>query len=245
MATRAVWSLAAVLALASPAQAESCRLALVLALDVSSSVDASEDHLQREGLARALVAPEVAQAFLAGEPVALYVFEWSGPYHQAALGSGWQMVRSEGDLVRVAATIAASRPDTGRITRTTAVGSALAYAAVALDSAPRCWARVVDIAGDGKSNHGHEPTLVYQLPQFNGVTVNALVVGGAQVNGGVRVNDGDLVTWFYANVLHGPGAFWVLANGYEDYERAMQDKLRRELELPLVSGIPTIHPSAG
>jgi hypothetical protein len=239
MASRAAWSsMALLLTLAVPAQAEDCRLALVLALDVSSSVDASEDHLQREGLARALVAPEVAQAFLASEPVALYVFEWSGPYHQVALGPGWQMVRSEGDLARIAATIAASRSDMRRVTRTTAMGSALVHAALALSEGPRCWARVVDIAGDGASNHGHEPALVYQLPQFDGVTVNALVVGGAQVNGGVRVNDGDLVAWFETDVLRGPGAFWILAEGYTDYERAMKAKLLRELGLPLVSGWP-------
>ena len=54
------------LGLASPAMAEGCRLALVLALDVSASVDGNEDRLQREGLARAPVSPEVVQAFLEG-----------------------------------------------------------------------------------------------------------------------------------------------------------------------------------
>ena len=56
MAIRAAWSLATLLGLASPALAEDCRLALVLALDVSGSVDAQEDLLQREGLAHALLA---------------------------------------------------------------------------------------------------------------------------------------------------------------------------------------------
>ncbi|MEL6103903.1 MAG: DUF1194 domain-containing protein, partial [Pseudomonadota bacterium] len=68
--------------LALPAWGD-CRLALLLALDVSSSVDMVEDDLQRGGLAAALVAPEVRAAFLAGpDPVALAVFEWSGRYNQ-------------------------------------------------------------------------------------------------------------------------------------------------------------------
>ena len=96
MATYAAWSLAMLLGLGSPALANDCRLALVLALDVSASVDSHEDRLQREGLARALVAPEVVRAFLAGAPVALYVFEWSGPLHQVTFPPGWQMAGSAG-----------------------------------------------------------------------------------------------------------------------------------------------------
>ena len=92
---------------AGSAAAEGCRLALVLALDISSSVDAEEDRLQREGLASALLAPEVAQAFLAGDPVALFAFEWSGSRVQAALLPGWVTVRSEAELRGAAAAIRA------------------------------------------------------------------------------------------------------------------------------------------
>ena len=115
MAGRAAWGLATLLALASPALAQECRLALVLALDVSSSVDRSEDRFQREGLARALMAPEVVRAFLAGAPVALYVFEWSGPFHHVTLPPGWQMVETEEDLTRIAAScVRAVRPSSGK-----------------------------------------------------------------------------------------------------------------------------------
>jgi Protein of unknown function (DUF1194) len=239
MAVRASWGVVALLELASPALAENCRLALVLALDVSSSVDAREDRLQREGLARALVAPQVVRAFLAGEPVALYVFEWSGPTHQVTFPLGWHLVDSEEDLVRIAVSFAGHpASDADLFSQTTAVGSALAYAATALKAGPNCWARTVDISGDGENNHGAEPAIVYGGQLFDGVTVNALVIGGSQHNGGLPGEDDDLTVWFEANVLHGPGAFWVLANGYEDYERAMKLKLLRELELPLVSGWP-------
>ena len=72
---RAACMVAALCGLASLARAQECRLTLVLALDVSASMDSEDDRLQRQGLAGALLAPEVVQAFLVGDPVALYVFQ--------------------------------------------------------------------------------------------------------------------------------------------------------------------------
>jgi hypothetical protein len=219
--------------------AENCRLALVLALDVSASVDAEEDRLQRLGLARALLTPEVAQGFLAGEAVALRVFEWSGPRLQEDTLPGWQMIRSEGDLARVARIIAESERVRWDYTHSpsTAVGAALLYAAEALRQSPRCAAQTIDISGDGESSDGISPAAVYASLPFEGVTVNALVVGGTLDDRGESLNDGDLVAWYHHEVLRGPGAFCMLADGYEDYERAMSLKLARELQQPLVSGI--------
>ena len=90
---------------AAPAAAQDCRLALALAIDVSSSVDAQEDALQRNGLAAALLAPEVQSAFFAApQPVALAVYEWSGRFNQA-LVVDWQEIDSPLALAAVAATI--------------------------------------------------------------------------------------------------------------------------------------------
>jgi Protein of unknown function (DUF1194) len=223
-------ALMAGLALASPAGAEGCRLALVLALDVSVSVDAEEDRLQREGLARALLAPEVARAFLAGDPVAVFAFEWSGAASQRALLAGWVLVEDGEDLVHVAEAIAGSERRVGP-SDFTAIGAALEFAGAALREAPECRARTVDVSGDGQINDGPRPAAVYAEPSWGGVTVNALVIGGAEDGPG-------LGAWFEANVLRGPGAFWLLADGYGDYERAMRAKLLRELEHTVVSGSP-------
>jgi hypothetical protein len=69
------------------------------------------------------------------------------------------------------------------------------------------------------------------------VTVNALVITMPEPRrtGWTRA---EVVAWFEEEVLHGPGAFLVEAEGYADYERAMAAKLLRELEMPLVSGWP-------
>lgn len=231
--------LAALLLLAaSGAQAQACRLALVLALDVSSSVDAEEDRLQREGLAAALVAPEVVRAALGGGPgngrVALHAFEWSGIRTQVPLLPGWRLVESEADLREVAAAVAGSRR--GTVALPTAVGNALGFAASLLRDGPPCGRRTVDVAGDGVANEGVEPAAAYRIFPFEGVTVNALVVGDAR-SAESRELTRRTVAWFQTEVLRGPGAFSLVADGYADYERAMRLKLVREMELPAVSGV--------
>jgi hypothetical protein len=223
--------------MAAPAVAQECRLALVLALDVSASVDSSEHRLQREGLARALLAPEVMDAFLAGGQVFLHIFEWSAPSAQVAISPGWQLIDSRDDLVSLAGLLMVHSPTGSPHGRhSTAVGAALAYAAKELQGMEGCEARTVDISGDGENSDGFGPQVAYALYSFEGVTVNALAVGGTLDSRGHPQNAGDLIAWFRAEVLHGPGAFCMLADDYEDYERAMTEKLVRELEPPLVSG---------
>ena len=230
MVPGAAWCLGALLGAASTATAEDCRLALVLALDVSSSVDSREHRLQREGLAHALLTSEVVRAFLAADPVALYIFEWNSPSTQAPLPPGWQIIRSEADLASVSATLTTlARGGRHDPHHSTALGAALAFAAEALQEGPDCRARTVDVSGDGVSNHGISPASVFDLYPFDAVTVNALVIGGAG-------NDETLEAWFRSEVLHGPSAFAVVARGYEDYARTMEAKLLRELEHSTVSG---------
>ena len=97
-------------ALAGPAAAQDCRLALSLGLDVSSSVSTSEYRLQADGLAAALTDPAVAEAFLMspGARVALHVFEWSGTEQQRVV-LGWSWIEGPADLERVAAMLRATR----------------------------------------------------------------------------------------------------------------------------------------
>jgi hypothetical protein len=229
--------LAVLLFIAAPAPAEECRLALVLALDASASVDQHEYDLQRQGLARALLDEEIARLFLAGPPVVVHAFEWASPSMQAPLTSGWLVVRSMDDLLRFARVLSSHpRLDSPITQRTTAVGDALAYAAAALEGAPACAARTLDVSGDGQSNAGVAPRQVYATGQFAGVTVNALVIVGADLSSNFPGADGRLIAWFRSNVLHGRGAFLVAADGFRDFERAMREKLLRELETPTVSG---------
>jgi len=205
------------------AGADGCRLALVLALDVSASVDAQEDALQRGGLARALIAPEVEEAFLAeGAPVWLTVFEWSGP--RTATGVlDWLEIASPEDLQLAAAAIAGSKRS--RDDMPTALGYALGYAAGRFQHGPDCDAQTVDVSGDGRNNEGFPPTSAYGAFPFDGVTVNGLAIAGGE---------SGIADYYRDEMIRGPGAFVIVADGFDDYERAMRAKLLRELRGPVI-----------
>jgi len=214
-------------------EVQACRMALVLALDVSTSVDDREDRLQREGLANALVASEVAEAILGGpEPVALHAFEWSGQYAQATL-LDWALIRTREDLAQAAETIHGSTRGDGD--HPTALGAALLRAALAFETAPRCDFRKIDVSGDGANNHAFPPGSAYRAVDFSGITVNGLVIGG-------EADTAAVVDHYRSEVLRGPGAFLEIADSFEDFERAMRRKLVRELETRAVGHLKSSPP---
>ncbi len=222
-------ALVAALALAvAPAAAEECRLALLLALDVSASVDAEEDGLQRGGLASALLAPDVAEALLSdpAQPVELAAYEWSGRFAQNVL-LPWTRIASAEDLTRAATLIGASTR--GHDDLPTAIGDALGYGAGMFDKGPDCLARTLDISGDGILNDGFPPATAYRTFPFGGVVVNGLAIQGG---------DDDVAAYYRQAIIRGPGAFVIEAAGFGDYERAMREKLLRELSGPVIGMVP-------
>ena len=211
---------------AAPVQA--CRLALVLALDVSSSVDAAEDLLQRNGLAAALLSPEVEAAFFASpDPVALQIFEWSGRGHQTDL-LNWTLMETPDDLrLAVDALTRTMRSANGL---PTAMGHALGYAALQLQRAPACLFQTIDMAGDATNNESFGPRNVYATFPFDGVVVNGLVIAGT---------DPAVQDYFESQVIRGPTAFIEVAQGFEDFENAMRRKLVRELSAQVIGRMAT------
>lgn len=164
-------ALALLLLLWAGAAQGACRQALVLALDVSGSVDVVEYRQQIEGVAAALSDPEVRQAVLSmpGAPVDLAVFEWSSDLGQRVI-LDWVTLDGAAALDRAIAVIAGTR----RVPAppTTGLGDAMRRGAAMLAERPACWRRVIDISGDGKSNTGPRPQDVRGLPLLDGVTVN-------------------------------------------------------------------------
>jgi hypothetical protein len=213
-------------AFANPAEA--CRLALILAIDVSSSVDAAEDQLQRAGLAAALIAPDVQAAFMTGrDPVALFIYEWSGRYNHDDI-LPWTIIDGPEDLFHAAQTVIKSRRAHDDFP--TAMGYALGHAAIQLLQVPQCNFHTIDLAGDGINNEGFTPAQAYAAFPFEAVTVNGLVV---------HTDDDPAVVAFYRDhVARGPGAFVEIAHGFGDYENAMRRKLIREVT-PLILGNAT------
>jgi hypothetical protein len=219
--------LVAALAAAEPAQA-ACRLALSLGLDVSSSVDAREYRLQTAGLAAALMAPEVQEAFLAapGRPVMLHVFEWSG-WQQQTDRMPWTAIETPDDLARVARHLAGQGRSFEQYP--TAIGYALLFGGRSLGQRGDCDRRTLDVSGDGTNNDGIAPELARREETLAGVTVNGLVIGA---------NVATLGRYYQQFVIQGPGAFVEVAQDYDGFERAMRRKLLRELGVIEMSATP-------
>lgn len=217
---------------AAPAGA-ACRLALLLALDISSSVNPAEDALQRAGLAAALIAPEVQAEILATPeaPVALAVYEWSGRYQQDMV-LDWQLLDSAAAILAAAERIARSQRSYAEFP--TAMGYGLGYGARLFQDAPDCLYRTLDISGDGVNNDGFGPELAYRNFPFKGITVNGLAIGGA------TDNDAEVFAFYRDEVIRGPGAFVETASDFADFERAMQRKLQRELAARVYGGTPVL-----
>ncbi len=220
----------------SPAGAQEahCRLALVLALDVSSSVDAEEYILQRDGLAAALGDPLIRSAILDGDGhVAMAIFEWSGR-RQSTMVSGWTVLTDNAAIDDLIQTLVTSPRSHTRFP--TAMGYALGYGATLLSRGPDCDRQVIDLSGDGENNDGFSPQLAYRNFPFSGVTVNGLaVLGGSD----------DVVDYFQREVRHGFGAFVETSLGYQGYREAMTRKLFRELNDMTLSARPVDAPGPG
>lgn len=213
----------ALVGLAAPGFA--CPLALVLALDVSASVDAGEYRLQRDGTALALRAPAVRAALLADPPVALAVTLWAGPREQRVV-LGWTMLPDGAAIDRAAARIAGvPRPDgwSGR----TATADALRHAASLLAAAQECRRQVIDLSTDDIANAGPSP----RLAMLGAIAVNALAVeGDLPLDHGTRADEGGgLTRWLEREVIRGPGAFVEAADDWRDFSDAMERKLLREI----------------
>lgn len=220
---------------ASIAQAN-CRLGLILALDVSGSVNEREYRQQLDGLAFALQSPEVVELFLNDDNhVSLLAYEWSATNHQRLIFD-WTDVKDTQTVQSLSKIVVDHRKN--RATLKTAIGKSLDFAADQFLRKPDCWAQTIDISGDGLNNDGRDPIETRLLPKFRDITVNALVVSQPDETGEnaeTRVfRDDKLYRYFEAQVIHGPDSFVEIAYGYEQYASAMKRKLIRELSPKLI-----------
>jgi len=211
---------------AGPVAAQTCRLALLLALDVSASVDEAEHRIQRTGLAAALLAPEVLDPLLNGPgPVALAIYEWSGRFQQTVI-SDWRLVTSETQVLEIVEELQTTPRTAGEFP--TAIGYAIGFAAQMFDEAPRCDFQTLDVAGDGQNNDGFPPALAYEHFPLDAVTVNGLAIGGASR---------QIEAYFEAEIIRGPGSFVEHALNHQEFEDAMRRKLERELRVMVLGAL--------
>lgn len=205
-----------------PAPLLACDLALVLAVDVSGSVDRDEYNTQMQGLATGLRDGIVVDALI-DQSAKVTLIQWSGSTRQRQTVP-WVEIGSYADVLSLADRIA----NDPRVWRnfSTAIGEALDASLAALEDVSDCTRKVIDVSGDGISNEGVSPQSFHPALKAQGVIVNGLAIETDQT---------DLTAYFFGNLIMGEGAFVVTANGFEDYPAQIKRKLQRETTKQLSS----------
>ena len=178
--------MAAIAGIGSAARAETVDLLLVLAADVSRSIDDEEFNLQRKGYANAITDPEVLSAIIGGKhhAIAVTFVEWSGAGEQNVV-IDWTVVRDGEAAAAIASSImSAPRSFVGR----TAIGAAIDFAVQRLQASPAQSERqVIDVSGDGTSNSGRPVTEARDEAVAAGITINGLAIVNNRSTPGLRV----------------------------------------------------------
>ena len=203
-------------------------LELVLAVDVSGSVDRDEAALQRQGYLAALVHPKVVQAIRSGPlgRIALAYVEWAGDRYQRT-AVDWGMVEDESSAQAFAAALAAS-PITSE--RWTSISAGIDYAVNLLETNPFAGSRrVIDVSGDGYNNSGRPVTAARDEAVEKGITINGLPILNDRPGPGGWPPAVDLDKYYEANVIGGAGSFLVPAQSFETFAEAILKKLILEI----------------
>jgi hypothetical protein len=215
---------------APAARAETVDLLLVLAADVSRSIDDEEFNLQRKGYAAAMTDPRVLRAIVGGRhhAIAVTFIEWSGATDQNIV-IDWTVVRDEEAAAGVAATIlTAPRSFLGR----TSISGAIDFAMQRFEVAPEADKRVIDVSGDGTNNSGRSVTEARDEAIAAGVTINGLAIVNTRSTPGYAFHTqppGGLPKYYEENVIGGPGAFMISVEGFESFADAITRKLVAEI----------------
>jgi Protein of unknown function (DUF1194) len=200
---------------------------LVLAVDISYSMDPEELALQREGYVAGLTSREFMQALRSGMngKVAATYFEWAGPYDQRIVVP-WRLIEGPESADAFAGEIA--RAPYRRASRTS-ISGALNFAKPLFDgSGYRGIRRVIDVSGDGANNSGPLVTLVRDDVLAAGITINGLPIMLKRPNSFTMDLD-NLDVYFEDCVIGGPGAFVVPIRARDQFKEAIRTKLVLEV----------------
>ncbi|HWK97814.1 MAG TPA: DUF1194 domain-containing protein [Pseudolabrys sp.] len=200
---------------------------LVLAVDISYSMDPDEQALQREGYIQALTSREFLTAIREGGhgKIAVTYFEWAGPATQKVV-MPWRVIDGPEAADAVAAEIA--RAPTSRASRTS-ISSALKFARTLFDdSGYRGVRRVIDVSGDGANNSGPLVAPVRDEIVKEGITINGLPILLKRLNY-ATMDIEDLDVYYEDCVTGGPGAFVIPIREREKFVEATRQKLLLEI----------------
>ncbi len=222
---------AAVLAPITARAADEVDLLLVLAVDVSRSIDAAKFQLQREGYAAAVADPRVLEAIKSGRTgrIGLSLVEWSGVGAQKVV-IDWSIIADQssakgfGDRLLEAPRSFADR---------TSISGAIEFATGQLAKAPYESSRhTIDISGDGTNNAGRDVGQQRDDAVGRGITINGLVILSENPmawNPDHTNPPGGLANYYKANVIGGGNAFVMVAENFNSFGQAIIKKMIAEV----------------
>ena len=219
---------AAAMPVLGPARAEEAvDVALVLAVDVSRSIDEDEARLQREGYRAAVADPVVVAAIRGGliGAVGIAYVEWAGIEYQRTV-IPWRRIATQADANSWAAALA----DAPRASLSwTSISGALRHARRVLAECPwEATRRVIDVSGDGVNNSGPPADRERDAAVAEGIVINGLPIINDRPTFG-RLPPVPLDDYYRENVIGGDGAFMIVAEDFESFGVAVKRKLIREI----------------
>lgn len=224
--------------------AEKVDLLLVLAADVSRSVDQTKFQLQRDGYAAAITDPRVMNAIMSGATrrIAVCFVEWSGAGGQKVV-IDWSMLDGPDAARKFSdALVEAPRSFADRTSISGAIDFSMEMLALAPFEAPR---RTIDISGDGTHNSGRGLLAAREDALATGVTINGLVILSERPlpwNPEHTNPPGGLEKYFQDNVIGGPGAFVMVAENFQSFGQALISKLVAEIAATAVPSTIALGP---
>jgi hypothetical protein len=224
---------------------------LVLAVDVSYSMDPDEQALQREGYQAAVTSREFLQALKQGANgrIAVTYFEWAGMHHQQIIVP-WRLIDGPESADGFAADIGRARYT--RASRTSISGALLFATPLFEGSGFRGVRRVIDVSGDGVNNNGPLVTVTRDEVVGKGITINGLPIMLKRPNPSTL--DIDQLDVYYEDcVIGGPGAFVIPIKERDQFKEAIRTKLVLEIAgrtparplVPVSAAAPRISCSIG
>ncbi|WP_240539897.1 DUF1194 domain-containing protein [Salinarimonas soli] len=212
---------------AAPAWADTeVDLALVLAVDVSRSMDTEEQELQREGFVEAFRSALIHEAIARGTlgRIAVTYVEWSG-VGQHTVVVPWTLVDGPGTADAFSERLAST--PIGRVF-STSISSAIDFSARLLDdSGFEAMRRVIDVSGDGPNNQGRTVTFARDEAVAKGITINGLPLMLKRPTGWGDIENLD--QYYQDCVIGGPGSFIVPVRERKQFADAIRTKLVREI----------------
>jgi Ca-activated chloride channel family protein len=199
----------------SATTAAACDTALLLAVDVSNSIDPAEYRIQTEGLAAALRDGVIQDAMTNGQN-AIAVMQWSGMGMQH-IAVPWRRITSYADMEALAQEVEQMRR--AYVGSNTAIGEAVRVGVGEILTQSDCARLIIDVSGDGPDNAGTEIDGARRLAERSGVTINGLAIEGI----------GAATTSYYSRRLVTSDGFVETAKGFTDFPRAIRVKIRREV----------------